>query len=198
MRLYTALYTDGEGNGTQAAHCNRGSDHQAPRLSSRSDDGGPLPQGHAQQERRGSLLVLSLQLPHDRRAALAGPGINRAALARRRSRASAGLQTRCPQARSRESITGKALPVEQHNEALAVVQAFDRAAGVKPWEYSPLSPHGDGPLQAALLAKLTEAEAEAWRSYARKWWKERDAEMAEGAAALAAAARRRLKVSPAP
>jgi hypothetical protein len=57
------------------------------------------------------------------------------------------------------------------DEELATVQAFDRAVGRKPWEHSLLSPRcDDDPLRSALLAKCG-AEAEAWRAYARKWWK---------------------------
>lgn len=58
--------------------------------------------------------------------------------------------------------------------------AFDLAAGVKSWQHSPVSPHGEGPLQAALLAKLTDAEREAWEVYAAKWWKRHDQEMGRG------------------
>jgi hypothetical protein len=71
--------------------------------------------------------------------------------------------------------------LEQHNEALAAVHAFDKAAGVPLWErFSPLHPRAtDHELQAALVAKLTEAEQKAWQRYVRQWQKERDAEQAE-------------------
>jgi hypothetical protein len=73
------------------------------------------------------------------------------------------------------------LGMSADRRALAAVHAFNNAAGVALWEHSPLTPHvTEGPLrvlQEALLAKLTDAEAKAWR----KWWKERDAEMAQAA-----------------
>jgi hypothetical protein len=80
-----------------------------------------------------------------------------------------------------ELITGRELPAEQHCAALAAVQAFNRAADVKPWEHSPLSPRTDGPgsLRSALLAKVNGVEAASWRRFARKWWKHRDEEMAQ-------------------
>jgi hypothetical protein len=68
------------------------------------------------------------------------------------------------------------------DEELATVQAFDRAAGRKPWEHSLLSPRSDDdPLRSALLAKVSDVEAEAWRRDARKVQRRCDAEMAKGA-----------------
>ena len=70
---------------------------------------------------------------------------------------------------------------EQRVKARAVVQAFDKAANVMPWEHGPLSPRADGPnamLRSALLAKVNCIEAQAFRRYARKWQKRHDAEVA--------------------
>ena len=61
---------------------------------------------------------------------------------------------------------------EQRVKARALVQAFDKAANVMPWEHCPLSPRADGPnamLRSALLAKVNCIEAQAFRRYARKW-----------------------------
>ena len=67
-----------------------------------------------------------------------------------------------------EQIDGKqVMTEEQRVKARAVVQAFDKAANVMPWEHSPLSPRAEGShalLRAALLAKISEPEAEAFRA----------------------------------
>ena len=51
---------------------------------------------------------------------------------------------------------------EERIKARAVVQAFDRAANVMPWEHSPLSPRTGGPgsLRDALLAMVKGAGGE--------------------------------------
>jgi hypothetical protein len=78
-----------------------------------------------------------------------------------------------------EQIDGKqVMTEEQRVKARAVVQAFDKAANVMPWEHGPLSPRADGPnamLRSALLAKVNCIEAQAFRRYARKWQKRHDA-----------------------
>jgi hypothetical protein len=81
-----------------------------------------------------------------------------------------------------EQIDGKqVMTEEQRVKARAVVQAFDKAANVMPWEHGPLSPRADGPnamRRSALLAKVNCIEAQAFRRYARKWQKRHDAEVA--------------------
>ena len=57
-----------------------------------------------------------------------------------------------------EIITGKqAMTDEESIAAREAVRAFDQAAGVRPWEHSPLSPRTGGPgsLRDALLAKMS-------------------------------------------
>ena len=78
--------------------------------------------------------------------------------------------------------SGKKLTLEQHKAALAAIHAFHRAADVPLWErFSPLHPQASGAmreLQIELLAKIDGSpEEKAWRAYARKWWKQRDAEI---------------------
>ena len=49
-----------------------------------------------------------------------------------------------------------------------------------PWEHSLLSPRSDDdPLRSALLDKVSEVEAEAWRRDGAKWWTKHRAEIAE-------------------
>src|SRR5262245_38780410 len=57
--------------------------------------------------------------------------------------------------------------LKQYEAALRDYHAFNRAAGLKPWERGPTWPRPDNiALQEALLAKLNEAKVKAWR----KWW----------------------------
>jgi hypothetical protein len=74
------------------------------------------------------------------------------------------------QAHWRAIVTGKEMSMERLQEAARRCNAFDIAAGVKPWEHSPLKADAtDKALQEALLAKLTPAELKQWRAFARRW-----------------------------
>jgi hypothetical protein len=97
------------------------------------------------------------------------------------------------QALFQQIITGKQMSDEKDKAARAACAAFNAAAGVMPWEHSPLSPraNGPGPLQSALVAKLNGVELKAWRKFASKWQKNHDDEMA-----AFEAARRRQNSSP--
>jgi hypothetical protein len=89
-----------------------------------------------------------------------------------------------------EMVGARKMSKEKSAEGLAAIQAFNLAAGVRPWERSPLDPVGDHPLQAPLLAKLSESEMKAWERYARKCRKEHAAFVAEYEAASRRAAER--------
>jgi len=55
--------------------------------------------------------------------------------------------------------------------ALAAIRAFDKAAGVMPWEFSPLMGRmgGPGTLRDALFAMATEKERKSWERFARRY-----------------------------
>ena len=81
-----------------------------------------------------------------------------------------------------EHISGKdTLTLEERLQAYAAIRAFNSAAGVRPWERSPLDPGAGGPIQAALLAKLTGAELGAWQAHVRKVQRYLDREGAKSA-----------------
>jgi len=68
-----------------------------------------------------------------------------------------------------EHMSGKdTLTLEERLAARDAFLAFDMATDRKPWERSLLDPDASGELQAALLAKLTKDEIEAWHAHARK------------------------------
>jgi hypothetical protein len=74
------------------------------------------------------------------------------------------------QAHWRSIVTVKDLPYEEHSAAIDAFQAFNLAAGVKPWEHSPLSARTDMPgLRAALLARCSDEEVKAWDRFSRKY-----------------------------
>jgi hypothetical protein len=61
---------------------------------------------------------------------------------------------------------------EERAEARAAIEAFETATGRTPWEHSLLSPRRDtDPIRIALLARVSKAEAAAWKAYAHKWWR---------------------------
>jgi hypothetical protein len=74
------------------------------------------------------------------------------------------------QAHWKSIVTRREMLYAKFAAAVDAVQAFHLAAGVRPWQHTPLSPRTDLPaLRAALLAKCSDAERKAWDRFSRKY-----------------------------
>ena len=68
-------------------------------------------------------------------------------------------------------VTGKQMSVAELEAAAGAEYAFNKAAGVMPWEFSPLMAcmGGPGTLRDALMAMVTEKERKKWQAFARRY-----------------------------